>query len=510
MRILFLADQPWQLKLIESIINNLRIENNSVKASIALVDIYTFLHAPQLISKVSSNLEIEIDTLEEIFAKWQKIKCIISKEEDEFLSSWAKANSHERTISQIEKSNQWIYGFENEVFYKKTTKKWKRKFLIDTTIWCESIMKKEQYDLIFSVERATLPVNLLWSISRSRQIPFLTLFHSRVQYNWVLQDNFGFGTSQEILKIANSKEYSEANLQTEKYLELFHQSRIGSYESFEHRTDLSPATSTRAMVKDLILELRRFLGRVWSRMFKERKNFKFKVRRFEQNLLKLSIFDLKIIVYTFLVRNRIMSIEGNKIPGDYFFWALHARPEGSVQALSGGVDEISLLRNFASLLPEGVMLQVKENSLMLGRRRLGFYRELNSIHNVNIVGLNENTYSLIENSKGVAGLTGTVLLESAILNKPSFTFGNPEFKDFIFSRNILPVDQFINLSLKESLPENTNSTYGYISYCLNHGVNAPLYDFDEFATGAAQYASKQISNKLNRYLTEVLDSEKRN
>jgi hypothetical protein len=507
MRILFLADQPWQLKLIESIIHNLRLENSSVKASIALVDIFTFLHAPLLISTVSKNLEIEIETLEEKFASWQKMRCIISREDHEFLSSWVKMNTHERTISEIEKSNQWIYGFENEVFYKKTTKKWKRRFLIDTTMWCESIMKKEQYDLIFSVERATLPVNIFWCISKSRQIPFLTLFHSRVLYNWVLQDNFGFGTSHEILNIANSKEYSEANLQTEKYLESFHQSRIGSYESFEHRTDLSPAPSTRDMAKDLIWELRRFFGRVWSRMFRERRSFKFKVRRFEQNLLKLSIFDLKIILYTFLVRNKFISIEGNKITGDYFFWALHARPEGSVQALSGGVDEISLLKNFASLLPEGAMLQVKENSLMLGRRKLGFYRDLNSIHNVNIVGLSENTYSLISNSKGVVGITGTVLLESAILNKPSFTYGNPEFKNFILSKDILPVDQFINLALRKSLPENTNSIYGYISYCLNHGVNAPLYDYDEFATGLAQDACKQISKKLNRYLTEVMKSE---
>jgi hypothetical protein len=257
--------------------------------------------------------------------------------------------------------------------------------------------------------------------------------------------------------------------------------------------------SKEQMLVEFKRELRKYLGRVWSRVFLERKNFKVRIRRFEQNLFKLSLFDLKVVIYTQLFKNKMISIEGNKKSTEYFFWALHARPEGSVQALSGGVDEISILKHFASLLPDGVILNVKENALMIGRRKVGFYRDLNSIKNINIVGLNENTYELIINAQGVVGLTGTVLLESAILNIPCFTFAEPEFKAFIYSSDSLVPRDFIGLSIARSLPVICNSIYGYLTYCLTSGVDAPLYDFEDFRSGDSMQAAKEISCRLKEF-----------
>lgn len=499
MRILFLADQPWQLKLVKGIIRELQNEVHSIKPTIALVDIFTFLHASEEISRTSEELGVEVLTLEKEFVKWQKMWTKKNANDEKFLKDWEDAYVTDRSLAELERSNQWIYGFENEVFYKRTNNRWKRRFLVDSIKWCDILVTDGNFDMVFSVERATLPVNILWSVCSKLEIPFVTLFHSRIQYNWILQDNFGFGTSEKILEISNSKLNSIKNSDTEKFLEFFHKSRIGSYESFEHRIDLAPTESKAQILKEVKVELRKFIGRVWARIFLERRNIRIRIRRFEQNLFKLSLFDLKIIFFNQLVKNRIVSIAGDKKTEEYFFWALHARPEGSVQALSGGVDEISLLKEFASMLPDGIILNVKENALMIGRRKFGFYRDLNSLKNVNVVGLSENTYELITNARGVVGLTGTVLLESAILKIPCFTFANPEFKAFIYSPEVLPARDFIRLSMAQDLPVIHNSIYGYLSYCLSSGVNAPLYDFDDFRDGLGLRAVKEISSKLMKF-----------
>jgi len=497
MNALFLVDQPWQLKLTESIIREIQKLGLSIRPHIAIVDIFSFLHASEQITRVSENLGISIYSLEEQYRNWQIGDPDFTKSDERYLKEWEATYCTDRTLVELERCNQWIFGFENNFFYKRTSLEWNKRFLLDSIKWCEEILNKETFDVVFSIERATLPVNIFWTISQKRKTRFLTLFHSRIGQNWLIQENFGYGTSDAIKLKINSLEYTSKSNLVDSFLITFDSKQIGSYESFELRIDTSPFLTFSESISQIWVAFRRLSGRVWTRLFHERKQVQIKIKRFEQNLLKLSFFDFKEVVYNLLIRLDILRIgESPNYESTYFLWALHARPEGSVQALSKGQDEIEILKSVAATLPKGVFLCVKENTLMLGRRNIGFYHELSRSKNIRIVGISENTYKLIQNSRGVLGLTGTVLLEAAILNKPAFTFGSPEFEELIYSSKKMRFEDFISGALVNQLPAVKNSIYGYLYYCLKEGIEAPLYDYDEFSIGEALESVKQIANKI--------------
>jgi hypothetical protein len=501
MKALFLVDQPWQLKLTENLIKEIQKLEINIEPHIAIVDIFTFLHAPEQVSKVSKNLNIKIYTLEQQYKKWQTNNHDLNAQDENYLKRWEKKYCRSRTLEELEKCNQWIYGFENNSFYKRTSVEWNRRFLLDSIQWCEEIIDNEHFEVIFSIERATLPVNIFWTISQKSGTKFLTLFHSRIGQKWLIQDNFGYGTSDLVQLKINSHEYSAQSDLADKFLTQFNEKKIGSYESFELRIDASRYLTLATSISEIWVAFRRLGGRVWSRIFYERKHVKIKIKRFEQNLIKLSFFDLKVVVYNLLIRLGVLKIGVSPdYESKYFLWALHARPEGSVQALSKGQDEIEILKRVALSLPKGVLLFVKENTLMLGRRNIVFYHELSKLKNVRVVGISENTYQLIKNSQGVLGLTGTVLLEAAILKKPAFTFGSPEFEELIYSSKRMQPKDFISATLTNQLPTISNSVYGYINYCLKEGIEAPLYDFDEFTHGDALQSVQQIANRLRSEL----------
>jgi hypothetical protein len=502
MKALFLVDQPWQLKLTENLIRELRKLDTSIEPCIAIVDIFTFLHAPEQITNVSKDLDINIYTLEEQYRKWQTGNPDFNKSDQDYLEEWERRYCTDRTLIELEKCNQWIYGFENNFFHKRTSIAWNKKFLLDSIKWCEEILTKENYEVVFSIERATLPVNIFWTISQKTKVKFLTLFHSRIGHNWLIQENFGYGTSDAIKTKINSNEYCSQSHLVDTFLSEFNSKQIGSYESYELKINISPFLTLSKSIFEIWIAFRRLGGRIWSRLFYERKLLKIRIRRFEQNLLKLSFFDFKVVVFNLLIRLNVLKIGQDSIhESRYFLWALHARPEGSVQALSKGQDEIEILKSVAAKLPSGVFLYVKENTLMLGRRNIGFYRRLSRIKNVRIVDISENTYRLIQNSQGVLGLTGTVLLEAAILKKPAFTFGSPEFEALICSSKKIQLNDFIDGALAARLPDLTNSIYGYISYCIKEGIDAPLYDYEDFSNGNALDHVKQIANKIASHLS---------
>ena len=94
---------------------------------------------------------------------------------------------------------------------------------------------------------------------------------------------------------------------------------------------------------------------------------------------------------------------------------------------------------------------VKENPMMIGDRRKKFYRWVSRQASVILVDPLMSSYELIINSKGVIGISGTALLEAAILGKPTHAFGHPEFRDFMTSSGYDDLDKFFHLALSDDL-----------------------------------------------------------
>ena len=74
-----------------------------------------------------------------------------------------------------------------------------------------------------------------------------------------------------------------------------------------------------------------------------------------------------------------------------------------------------------------VKLLIKEHPSMIGIRNIKFYKEIQAIPGVEICSDSLATEELIKSSALVISITGTISLEAAILNKPSFLFAETDF-----------------------------------------------------------------------------------
>jgi hypothetical protein len=149
------------------------------------------------------------------------------------------------------------------------------------------------------------------------------------------------------------------------------------------------------------------------------------------------------------------------------FWGLHVRPEGSSNVLSLGQDEIQELERFAKTLPNHINLVVKENPIMFGQRKINFYRYLRNIPNVYLLDPDFSSVEAILKSSGVAGISGTTLLEGVMLGKPSICFGYPEFIKFLSHAGWSDVKSFID-DVTNQIKLDTSDVEQYLGYLIQH------------------------------------------
>lgn len=141
----------------------------------------------------------------------------------------------------------------------------------------------------------------------------------------------------------------------------------------------------------------------------------------------------------------------------YFLFAMHYQPECTTLPWGGRyVDQLLAINIISDLLPEDVLLYVKEhpNQFTDYGREYNFYKELCKLRNVRILkAKSSNTNSLIDNAMAVASVTGTILLEAVCNKKPGIMFGDYIYKcapGILSVRNAEDVKRAINqIMLKE-------------------------------------------------------------
>jgi hypothetical protein len=127
-----------------------------------------------------------------------------------------------------------------------------------------------------------------------------------------------------------------------------------------------------------------------------------------------------------------MSVSPDTGKQNYVFTALHYQPERSTSPEGGiYVDQRMMVDNLARKIPEDWVLYVKENPLQFQQkvshgeraREEWFYEDINSYPNVSFVALDSDPFTLIDRSRAVATIVGTVGWEALIRNKPVLVFG---------------------------------------------------------------------------------------
>jgi CDP-glycerol glycerophosphotransferase (TagB/SpsB family) len=116
------------------------------------------------------------------------------------------------------------------------------------------------------------------------------------------------------------------------------------------------------------------------------------------------------------------------LPEKFIFYALHYTPESSINGLAPYyIDQFRVIDALLLSLPPGYRLVVKEHPAMYGIRPRSFYRELRRRPGVVMAHPALDTRSLIARAEAVATVTGTIGIESYLLDKPCILFGRNFF-----------------------------------------------------------------------------------
>ena len=122
-------------------------------------------------------------------------------------------------------------------------------------------------------------------------------------------------------------------------------------------------------------------------------------------------------------KNALNEVDFNK---NYVYFPLQMQPELTTTTL-GGIykDQLLAIEHLNTILPDNWYIYIKENPKQLNLYRgTYFFKRLNKIKNVKFISKIVNTYDLLQNSKFVATVTGTVGWEAITVGKPALIFGN--------------------------------------------------------------------------------------
>lgn len=115
------------------------------------------------------------------------------------------------------------------------------------------------------------------------------------------------------------------------------------------------------------------------------------------------------------------------LPSRNVFYAMHFQPEQSTLTQgSWYVNQIALIENISKSLPLNYSLVVKEHPWGRGVRPLWQYKYISNFHNV--VFCDAPSKEIIKNTDAVLSITGSILIEAMVLDKPAIMFGSNFFE----------------------------------------------------------------------------------
>lgn len=325
----------------------------------------------------------------------------------------------------------------------------------------------------------TLVTNTFFEMSQKTGRKFITFIDSRIMNRWVARMDLGYGMSSELQREIFSKDYDpKCSTDVESFIEYFTMTKANSYESYSAQLSFQSRkyfSSKKQYILKMTFDFYTYL--IWLvRVIKSGTSSRaYKVVRFDQSFRKLPRAEFKRWLMPYKIRYDKYFITRLEEDFEFFFWSLHNRPEGSGLIQGDGLDEIDTLISFAKLLHQKqsrVKILVKENALIYGIRHKKIYKMLLAQGNIILINPYVNSRDFLVKSLGVVGISGTVLLEAAILQKPSWAFGKPEFAPVLYGSGCENVDKYISDCLKYSADtsEVDLRLRKYLKYIFNNST----------------------------------------
>ena len=503
MKILLIADQPWQTEVLLRVSKEISSLYPQASFDLAVCDYYMFRYTQTFLNGIKSTFHGKVFTQEKNFLSWKNSDNYLDYDHD-FIKKWEQSYCENISLSELFASHSLVNSFENSQYYHTIPGKWHNKIIYDTNKWIEDITTLVKPDICININNWLYESYAFYLVAKQKKILFLSIIPSRIQSGWSLRDDLGYGMNHELLTYIKTFFISDKSLELTKELAVKLKENLGIYKSLSNELSKKFSVNKFLALRMLVSDLRRFLSRIYSRLFIESITQRNKIRLFSENHIKLTFLELRILLIHSFRRFGLRIWGKNSVPKKkYFLWTLHVRPESSVMIFGDGADEIEQIEAVASLLADGYYLAVKENPIMFGMRQYGFYNRLRKNKKIILIDPFTSTVALIVNSLGVIGSSGTSLLEAAVMDVPSFTLGQPEFSPFLMSNEFANISEFIAKCLSGEKLNSQALVAPYIGWLLHamdpsdvpflHDLKSP--ETDAFITSLARRIILYIRNK---------------
>lgn len=355
--------------------------------------------------------------------------------------------------------------------------------------WLLDVFETFDPDLVVTFKRNYFIKNIAAEIASSTSVPMLTLIRSRVANYCHFTRHFGYGSdpdakpylSSESLDLQKASDYARQFRSSNEYSSLYDASSTQKIKTEDLYT-------TPQVIRELGAGL-------WS-LFKRNGLMRLK-KKMGGRLIARNHFDSYTpALIQFQLRTAYKQLRyiyqnpfSKSIPKHPFiYFPLHTLPESSTLTLTTEYYETDLIRYISKELPAKYTLAVKENPNMVGQRPYNVYSSLNEHPNVILIDPQVPSKRLIEESDGVCGISGTALLEAALLGRTTLTFGQPEFYDVMDYSGRDEISKFVR-NIQDTSTPNPGQAEKYLQYIFDSGEEVPLYKLrnkqnsDEFQAG---------------------------
>ena len=213
-KVLLLADQPFQLKVMSYLAE--RLMTFDIEVDIALTDLFTFVYGPDLIEEATKILGKDLISLKEEFVSWQERGNPDPdrlKEAKLKLQKFSELSSAGRSMETIRRCDPYTNGFEFESWYLYISPEWKDVAHADILKKCEYISSEICPNLIISIDNCQLLTNFLHAMTAST-IPFITFQNTRINSRWVPRSDFAIGSHKNSSNYCQNKQTKSNHIES--------------------------------------------------------------------------------------------------------------------------------------------------------------------------------------------------------------------------------------------------------------------------------------------------------
>lgn len=393
----------------------------------------------------------------------------------DYLKNFEAKYCIDKNIRQLAMADGFYNSWPRFPFYTKYTNKEYYYWIELRLKWMENILMERKPDFIFTISNNYFEKNVLWQMAKALKIKMDALIHFRIRDLHYFHEDIGFGIQGKIpfdRQLGNDSpcwnealEYITTYCDNEEFT-TYYNCGTGSVKS---------KLNVKEAIKDIYRHLRFEVHSLSNRMKRRRFDKWFRGNKFSSNRLLTPFWILR----QFLNKMRYIFKIGHpftmEVPKDenYIYWPLHMVPESATLTLSTEYHESDIIRHLSKELPVELKIVVKESPMMIGERPYSYYKVFLDLPNVILADPLISSKSILRRARGVAGISGTTMLEAAFLQKPTLTFGNPEFINCVDYFGYSDVKKFMKACASGEKSRNFNQTVSHVANVFANGIPMP-------------------------------------